>query len=641
MLKSLIEDNPQAKAIIERVTQLGETISDKRSEAVVAECAKQTEAHIAVPLRAEALTLRTSVNDTQQATQRLQTAAKRAVNKMTATRADAIIEYTCDVNRIGADIKSMSEITGQIEGVDLDVKTIMDDGSLDNLDKADKIYKYGGLKKQMTTIRNEIHDALVAHFNGIKDNFVDSYGKGSKRGLIDLVIPVNLKNGGGKELMENVNEYLTGRAEEYYGIIPMLRRVGVDIDPEEAVHWKPPSIDSGYGDYQAESRDIVKAQSKTFYIKLLSSMSPEMRGYITRTLLYGAEDKHSFKCQKFDGVSAFFVLMTQFRPQGTDRRDAIEKSFEDAAEHFAKDNPMGKIEHLRPKLIEAGEIGVKLRWSKTGKEIAVVMSRLDHDYSNALQGWKDGSKVSDPEDCALDLELMFADIETTLKQIQNGDRKLENNGQWRSHHVMARRPKGKGGSKGGKGGSKGGRGTCKYGGSCGREDCHFEHPHGWNPNNRRAAFGKGGRSKGGGKGGGKGSACEAEGCNREGKDGKKFCTPHYIEGMKQGELTKKDGSKHMFKRKRDSDGNNQGRNDVFGFEQLSNKQKQGFKQAMAVREKAIRNEITGDDDDMHDFAAPASVKRSVMERLGKLEDAAEPDSKRAHLAAFLEDINKC
>ena len=96
----------------------------------------------------------------------------------------------------------------------------------------------------------------------------------------------------------------------------------------------------------------------------------------------------------------------------------------------------------------------------------------------------------------------------------------------------------------------------------------------------------------------------------------------------------------MFKRKRDSDGNNQGRNDVFGFEQLSNKQKQGFKQAMAVREEAIRNEITGDDD-MHDFAAPASIKRSVMERLGKLEDAAEPDSKRAHLAAFLEDINKC
>ena len=182
MLKSLIEDNPQAKSIIERVTQLGATISDKRNEAVVAECAKQTEAHIAVPLRAEALTLRTSVNDTQQKTQQLQTAAKRAVNKMIATRVDAIIEYTCDVNRIGADIKSMSKITAQIEGVDQDVKTIMDDASLDNLDKADKIYKYGGLKKQMTTIRSEMHDVLVAHINGIKDNFVDSYSKGSKRG---------------------------------------------------------------------------------------------------------------------------------------------------------------------------------------------------------------------------------------------------------------------------------------------------------------------------------------------------------------------------------------------------------------------------------------------------------------------------
>ena len=104
MLKTLIEDNPHAQAILERVTQLGATISDKRSEAVVAKCAKQTEAHITVPLRAEALTLRTSVNGTQQATQQLQTVAKRAVNKMTATRADAIIEYTSDVNRRGVTI---------------------------------------------------------------------------------------------------------------------------------------------------------------------------------------------------------------------------------------------------------------------------------------------------------------------------------------------------------------------------------------------------------------------------------------------------------------------------------------------------------------------------------------------------------
>jgi hypothetical protein len=201
-----MEDNLQAKAIIERITQLGETISDKRSKAVVVECAKQIEAHIAVPLRAEAQTLRTNVNDTQQATQRLQTAANRAVNKMTATRADAIIEYTPDVNRIATDIKCMSDITVQIEDVDNDVKGIMDDVNLSNLEKADQIYKYGGLKKQMTTRRTEIHEALVAHFNGVEDHFTDSHGRGSttRRNLADLVIPKNLKNGGGKEFMENV-----------------------------------------------------------------------------------------------------------------------------------------------------------------------------------------------------------------------------------------------------------------------------------------------------------------------------------------------------------------------------------------------------------------------------------------------------
>jgi hypothetical protein len=79
-----------------------------------------------------------------------------------------------------------------------------------------------------------------------------------------------------------------------------------------------------------------------------------------------------------------------------------------------------------------------------------------------------------------------------------------------------------------------------------------------------------------------------------------------------------------------------GRNDVFGFKQMSKKQKQGVKQAMAIRETQIRQELTGED------GQPGPVARqSVMDRLGQLEEAMDSDPKRANLATFLKDINEC
>ena len=69
---------------------------------------------------------------------------------------------------------------------------------------------------------------------------------------------------------------------------------------------------------------------------------------------------------------------------------------------------------------------------------------------------------------------------------------------------------------------------------------------------------------------------------------------------------------------------------------MSKKQKQGVKQAMAIRESQIRKELTGEEDQ------PGPVARqSVMDRLGKLEEAMESDPKRANLVTFLEEINDC
>ena len=117
MLAALIKDNPQGAAIQERVAQLGATISESRNEAVVAKCEKQAMARIAVPLRAEAQTMREVTNTSQQAATQLKAAANRAVNKMSSIKTEAIVEYmyTSDIVRIESDIASMSSMTKHLE----------------------------------------------------------------------------------------------------------------------------------------------------------------------------------------------------------------------------------------------------------------------------------------------------------------------------------------------------------------------------------------------------------------------------------------------------------------------------------------------------------------------------------------------
>ena len=144
-------------------------------------------------------------------------------------------------------------------------------------------------------------------------------------------------------------------------------------------------MNDDYSGVANESRDVVKAHSKKLYRYLCSRLDKDMQLLLTRTNNYGKDDKFTFKGMEDDGLSAIFTLMSQFRPQGALYREKLEKVFTEASEHFADGHPRTKIEYLERKLKEAAKLGLKLQWTKTGREIAKVMSRVDHGYSSSLQ----------------------------------------------------------------------------------------------------------------------------------------------------------------------------------------------------------------------------------------------------------------
>jgi len=319
-------------------------------------------------------------------------------------------------------------------------------------------------------------------------------------------------------------------------------------------------------------------------------------------------------------------------------------------------------------LKEAAKLGLKLQWTKTGREIAKVMSRVDHGYSSSLQDWKNGKNVSDPENCSADLDKMFCDIKIACSEIEDGD-KSKDSKQWRSHWADARTPNGKRWeSDSNYTNDKNGK-MCDYGAKCQRSDCWFNHPKGWSGGEWKVSAnttmkgkvymayekindggkgGKGGKSSKGGKGSkgkgkGKGKSrikkdCSVEGCNRQ--DWGKYCTPHFKQGLEKGYLLTKDGERDYKtfdrdgKRKREEDA------DDFGFNKMTSQQKLGVKNVMAAIQAQASTEIEGEDDQ------PSEPRGSVMDRLGKVESMLKGHANLAgskqkmQVDSFIEELNK-
>ena len=202
------------------------------------------------------------------------------------------------------------------------------------------------------------------------------------KGLTELKIPKNLKQGKGQELIAIMEAYLRGRAKQYGYIIPELLRIGRDLDAQAGTYYKPPTIQDGYSQINDAYREQYREQSKELWCELLVLLGTDLKMDVTKLFQYGLYNQCECACQEYDGVTAYFALLQQNRPQGVEHREEITRTFERAAAEFAKGAPLAKIEYLEPKLKEAEMLGVKLRWSTTRQQIALVMTRLDNSYTS-------------------------------------------------------------------------------------------------------------------------------------------------------------------------------------------------------------------------------------------------------------------
>lgn len=471
----------------------------------------------------------------------------------TTAKQKAIQTFNDSVYQVDVTLNRIRNAQVWIDGHTMKINDAYDRINNENGGDAEKDKKDNDVIEQSQRSRHNaqeqkdmLHKELVQHFDGTIEV------KGKSTSLMNLVIPKDVHLGKGQEVIDNMKAYLRGRASEYFAILPYLHRISDDFDPEQGTFWAPPARrDGGYNQISNLMRQPYAEQASDLYYVIQRQLSPEVLNKILSTYKYGAHEQYEQRCEISDGPSAYFALISLYKPVKAAHRDTLIDTFNTAWMHFTRGDPKNKVTFLRPKLVEAIQLEIPLNWSTTGKKIVQILSRNDHVMAQELKRFERGP--TDPRDTKSYLQDLFAAIEAETDNAKLVDTGNNQENQWSANMATNIRR------------------MCKFGTRCTDSLCTRDHPPGHQPtqgsrterpwtqthtgnnqsfgwkSNRKGGSkggkaGKGTRASGGSKGKGR-KACEAKGCSHPTPHPSKcLCTTCFKRVIDQGEVMLKDGT---------------------------------------------------------------------------------------------------
>jgi len=329
------------------------------------------------------------------------------------------------------------------------------------------------IRKSMISEREFVQQRLVHYFDASAQS-----SKDSKVYLKELKIPDQLEKDKGVELIMATKGYLKNRTLSFYAIMPDLTRIM--SESKIGNFYKPASKKDGFASVPIEIRSDYTLQAQELYDELCLKVPNKVMQNIRVSFKYGLEEKQ-VQCEEGDGPTALFCLLALYRPAGLAYRDSLRTTLEQASAKF-KDgtNPLGKIKELRKTILEAQDLNVRILWRTTGKGVVTVMSERGNTFAQNLAKYNEVGGVADPENCIVELNRLYTDIEETINSMEEAGVDVK--------RVMQIRVMSASGGKTEGAANK----QCWYGKDCTKEGCSFAHSKGDNQTE--------GKSQGKGKG---------------------------------------------------------------------------------------------------------------------------------------------
>jgi hypothetical protein len=318
----------------------------------------------------------------------------------------AIKEYDTNIEFVGATALKLSMYDSNIQVYTKDIDTLIFSGS------SAQAKLQQGSRSSMIAERKFVEATLLAHFD-----VGSTHSRGdTKIALKELKIPEALEKGKGVELIQSVKAFMKNRAPQYYAIMSDIIRILAES--KIGKFYKPADAKNGFAEVRIEIRGAYILQARELYDEICMKVPKAIMNDIRVSFKYGLDDSQAC-CSVGDGPMAIFCLLALFRPAGLAYRDSLRAKLEQGSQQFkGGSNPAAKIKELRQVILEAIALNVRVAWRTTGKGIVPVMSERGNNFAQILAKYNVPTGINDPEDCIIELNRMFTDIEETISNLE-------------------------------------------------------------------------------------------------------------------------------------------------------------------------------------------------------------------------------
>jgi hypothetical protein len=530
VLQAMLSTLENKDGVLALIADLIEGTTTAAGKAAVMEAKNQIDMQVIAPMNELMRQAASTMTRIEASSKLLLAGAEAKANLITRKRQEAQSTFTTSLELVKDKSKIINILDVKLDQMSKDLNDASTDGSTDQEAMYKRIAFIANAQRALGNQKDLAKQQMINHFG-------DQTGVGkSNKELINLTIPENIEQGKGKELMANFENYINGRADQYYALMPYLMRELEDYDHSTGACFKPPCTEEKTDEIPVEIRSNYVNQSKTLYVAIMAKLSDTVKSLVKATFEYGVTDIPA-RCAENDGPNLLFALICMFRPCNVEYTEELESTFMDAHHAFHGNDPREVIKGLREPLIEAQNLQVPLKWKQCGKRIVDYLSFNDHNMGEALKNFKK-LEVAD-KDSTAQLDKLFAAIEAQCKRNEKHDGKStafgmrlikreEPDSYDKDADTLAKRRA---------------KQPCWNGDACKKlPNCPFLHE----DRNKKGAEGKGSRKSRGGKAeqpSANPTTCLGIGCPAKAPRNKKLCTTCFMKAVEASGPTKlEDGS---------------------------------------------------------------------------------------------------
>ena len=593
VLNAMLQNVSDKAAAMSMIAKLIGEVSERAAKAAVAEAIIQVDKQVVTTVLNLTQKAQTTVTQIEAVAKKLLAGAEAKANVLTRKREEAQVNFHDNLEFVRMKTGLISKLDKRLEQMTADLNAVSTDMDAETEEMYKRISQISNGQKALANQKDIAKQQMVTHFG---DQVCA--GKSTKE-LITLTIPENMEDGKGKELMNNLEGYINGRAEQFYALMPYLLRMLEDYDHTTGACFKPPCIQEKLTDIPEEIRSCYTSQSKNLYVAITAKLSDQVKSLAKASFEYGVDDT-SARCAENDGPNLIFALICMFRPCNVEYTEELEAKFIDAHHAFHGNDPREVIKELREPLQEAQNLQIPMKWKQSGKRIVDTLIHNDHNMHEALKAFKK-IDVADRE-CTAHLDKLFAAVEAQCRRndkhegkanacslrANSRDAAAEDN-----KHAVRDRSKVE----------------CRFADKCTRRNCPFMHK---NKNGKNKKDGD--RSK-----------CLGIGCPDKANKFKKLCTTCFMKACEQGEIKLSDGSTFTSHKPGSSNAG------------ISRNQMHELKKAFAAITGADDHESLGDEDADQDAPVGIGGPASSAKRK-RANSAKEVDEATKRVKQFAESL---